>query len=154
MKTPKDISGSARQQTVGELIDRLLQFDPLPIQQVRFDFDGDVVTALPHDAQWQLWWSRVIGPAACVTLSFLHHVAANHGELSNPADTITAMISPFDADAPLPLTELLGRSITNRLLVVHSNGAGLVYPVPRPGRESFEQINRALLRAEFEVIGS
>lgn len=132
----------------------MLRFDPLPVQQIRIDFDADVVTALPHDAQWQLWWSRVIGPPACLAGAYLHHVASNHGELSNPEATITAMLSPVEADQPLAMIDMLGPLIRHRLAIVHSNGVGLVYPVPRPGAAAFEQINRALLRAQFTAVGS
>lgn len=106
---------------------------------------------MPTDTQWILWWSRVIGAGSCVALALLHHTAVHHGELMSPADTLTGMVSALGGHQHHPVA-VLAPLISHRLVVVHSVGAGLVFPIFRPSPVSAGVVDSVLARQSLTII--
>lgn len=125
----------------------------LKVQQVRFEFDGDVVTGEPYEVLWQFWWTKIFGAQPVMALTYLHHVATTHDIIDDPTDVLSSMLTPIDAgtSSGIAAVDMLVPLLSYRLAFAQNAGdelqLGLVYPIPRPGRAAHRTIEQQLTAA-------
>lgn len=125
------------------------------LRQVRVDWPETVTTCLPHDMLVAYWWSRVIGTASAVTVSYLHHAAVTAGsvmtrQLANLLTPIGggSIVEPGGKVEEWNVLDNIIAAARYRLVLCTADELLLPTLVPRPSQPAFDHIE-TLLRGDL-----